>query len=100
MLISQAGRGVDGFVIARIQKPPKIYDVPGNTCIIDEFTVASPKLWQTAGKDLYMKVSEEAKNLKSVQLVIVSHTHNIHKKLFLEQMGLTVASQWHTKKLQ
>lgn len=100
MMVSQFGSSINGVIVAHLQEPPPIYDLPGCTCIIEDFVVESPSLWQTVGRQLFDAITEEAKNLNAVQMVIVSHTHNKHKQLFLQQMGLTVASQWHSKVLE
>jgi len=99
MQVSQAGTGINGFIIAMMQIPPKIYDLPGYTCIINEFIVKQDALWQSVGRELLQATITEAKSLKAVQLVVVSNTHNQHKQRLLKSFNLDVASQWHTKAL-
>lgn len=98
--VNQSGKGINGFIVAIMQIPPKIYELPGYTCIINDFVVANDTLWNTVGRDLLQSTIAEAKNLKAVQIVVVSHTHNRGKQTLLKKFGLEVASQWYTKTIE
>lgn len=99
VMVNQAGDGINGFAIAIMQVPPQIYDLPGYTCLINDFYVVDDALWNTVGRELLVATIDEAKKQGAVQVVVVSHQHNSAKQTLLHTMGLSVASTWYTKSL-
>jgi GNAT superfamily N-acetyltransferase len=93
------GGEVDGFVIVTTGPAPPVYDPGGATALIDDFTVASPELWQSAGAALLDAASQWAARQGAVQLVVVSGPHDAPKRALLEHAGLYVASEWFTTPL-
>jgi GNAT superfamily N-acetyltransferase len=91
--------GVDGFVIITIAPAPPVYDPGGPTSLIDDFTVAQPHLWRTAGAALLDAAREWAMERGAAQLVVISGPHDSPKRALLDDAGLYVASEWFTTPL-
>jgi hypothetical protein len=97
--VHQDSSGVDGFVIVTTGPAPPVYDPGGPTALIDDFTVASPGLWETTGAALLDAASGWASERGAVQLVVVSGPHDAAKRALLHGAGLYVASEWFTRPL-
>ena len=91
--------GVDGFVIVTVVPAPPVYDPGGATSLIDDFTVAAPGLWHTAGAALLVAAQGWAGERGAAQLVVVSGPHDAPKRALLHDSGLYVASEWFTTPL-
>jgi hypothetical protein len=91
--------GVDGFVIVTNGPAPPVYDPGGATSLIDDFSVASPDLWETTGAALLDAARGWAGNRGAAQLVVVSGPHDAPKRALLQDAGLYVASEWFTAPL-
>jgi GNAT superfamily N-acetyltransferase len=91
--------GVDGFVVVTTGPAPPVYDPGGATSLIDDFTVASPDLWETTGAALLDAARGWAEDRGAAQLVVVSGPHDAPKRALLQGAGLYVASEWFTKPL-
>ena len=51
-LISDDGGATNGFLMATLVDAPPVYDIPGKTCMIDDYAVATDALWPSVGHDL------------------------------------------------
>lgn len=91
--------GVDGFVIITVAPAPPVYDPGGPTSLIDDFTVAQPDLWPSAGAALLDTARRWAKERGAAQLVAVTGPHDAPKRALLHDAGLYVASEWFTTPL-
>ncbi|MEL6308606.1 MAG: hypothetical protein AAFR81_20690 [Chloroflexota bacterium] len=100
VMVSQGANGINGFAITILQVPPPIFDLPGYTCLINDFHVSDDKLWESVGRELLVASIEDAKKQGAVQAVVVNHSHNRAKEQLLHSMGLSVASAWYTKSLK
>lgn len=87
---------VDGFAIVSIGPAPPVYDPGGLSSLMDDFTVAAPDLWETAGAALLASARAWAKSHGAVQLVVVCGPHDESKRAVLQTAGLYVASEWFT----
>ena len=90
---------VDGFCIVTTGPAPPVYDPGGPTALIDDFTVASPGLWATAGAALLAAARQWAEDRGAAQLVVVAGPHDGPKRAVLQAAGLYVASEWFTTPL-
>jgi hypothetical protein len=88
------GAEVDGFVIVTLVSPPPVYDPGGPTCSVDDFVVATPSLWASAGRDLLSSASIWGREQGAVQMVVVCGPHDAPKRQMLQEAGLEVASEW------
>jgi GNAT superfamily N-acetyltransferase len=90
---------IDGFVIAFLHDVPPVYDPGGRTCTIDDFTVASPHLWPSVGRDLLLAAADAIRELGAAQIVVVCGHHDEPKRAMLEAAGWPVASEWRVRAL-
>ena len=100
LLLAKEEDQIIGFVIGRLIEAPAIYAPGGLTLMIDDFCVASPQLWLTAGQELLKEISSLAKKKGSVQTVVVTGAHDTFKKEFLKSMNMTIASEWYVSSIQ
>ena len=87
---------VDGFLVAVLFPAPPVYDPGGLTCSVDDFTVESPELWDSAGRALLQRAIETTRDRGSVQTVVVCSPQDRPKREMLRAMGHEVASEWFT----
>lgn len=101
VLVSEDEDGAcNGFVIATLAPSPPVYDPGGATCSIDDFVMAVPQHWATAGRDLLQTVQEWARERGAVQTVVVCGPHDGPKRRMLTECGLQVVSEWLTAPLR
>lgn len=90
---------VIGFVIATVTQAPPVYDPGGLTCMVDDFTVADPRNWDTIGVDLLRAVSHTAAKRGAAQVVVVTAHLDEAKRAALAASGLSLASEWWVRPL-
>jgi GNAT superfamily N-acetyltransferase len=98
-LVHESSGVIDGFVIAFLHDAPPVYDPGGPTCTIDDFTVATPDLWPSVGRDLLLAATEAVKELGAVQVIVVCGHHDEPKRAMLQAAGWPVASEWRVRAL-
>lgn len=86
---------VQGFIIGHIIDAPEVYEPGGKTLYIDDFCVL--KKWQMAGKALLDYIIDASKGYDCCQALIVCGSHDVTKKLFIEEQGYSCISQWFHK---
>jgi len=84
-----------GFVIASIMQAPPVYDPGGLTVLIDDFTVADEKEWNSVGLALLEHVKTEGKVRGAVGVVTICARGDDLKHRWLEEIGTRVVSEWH-----
>jgi len=95
LLVAEQGPKILGFVIGRIMDAPEVYDPGGKTLMVDDFCVASPRLWKTTGEKLFAELKRLSKEKGVAQAVVVSGAHDEEKSIFLKHIGLNCASKWY-----
>ena len=85
-----------GFLIATPTPAPPVYDVPGPTYTGDDFAVAAPEHWASAGQALLSRIETVGRQRGWAQIVVVSALRDLEKSALLESGGLTIASTWWT----
>ena len=88
-----------GFVIATIMQAPPVYDPGGLTVLIDDFTVADEKEWNSVGLALLQYVKTEGKVRGAVGMVTICARGDDLKHRCLEEIGTRVVSEWHFLRL-
>jgi hypothetical protein len=83
-----------GFIIGKLITPPEVY-ASGLTLMIDDFCVATPKLWESVGKNLLEECVNIAKEKGAKQILCVCGNFDTEKYKLLENLNLTVASRWY-----
>jgi len=85
-----AGGEVDGFAIARC----------GEACVIDDFNLARPELWSSAGRALLDDVLTGVRAHASRDLVIVCAERDLEKAAMLRTAGLAVSCAFRFLRLR
>lgn len=98
-LVAESEGAVGGFIIATLVGSPPVYDPGGLTCLVDDFTVATPNLWSSVGKELLEEAARRAKERGAVQVVTVCGQRDEPKRSLLAGAGCAIASEWWTKPL-
>lgn len=98
-LVEEGDGAIRGFIIATLVGSPPVYDPGGLTCLVDDFTVATPDLWPSTGKRLLEEVTRRAKERGAVQVVTVCGQRDEPKRSLLSELGCSVASEWWTRPL-
>ena len=93
------GGGLAGFVIGRLAPPPPVYDPGGAACMVDDFAVADPALWASAGRELLAAVEERARERGAVQVVVVCAPEDEPKRALLAGARLDVVTEWWRRDL-
>lgn len=98
-LVEEGEGAIRGFIIATLVGSPPVYDPGGLTCLVDDFSVATPNLWLSTGKGLLEEVTRRAKEQGAVQVVTVCGQRDEPKRSMLSELGCSVASEWWTRPL-
>lgn len=86
---------VVGFIIGRVIPAPEVYNPGGMTLMIDDFCVEDESMWEAIGTPLVESIKEVSLGYNVSQILVVSGDHDDTKNLFLENIGLSVASRWY-----
>jgi hypothetical protein len=89
------GDKIVGFVIGRLVPAPEVYNPGGLTLMIDDFCVAQEDLWGSVGKRLIDEIRVISVSKGAAQIYMVSGAHDIKKRNFIQNIGLTIASEWY-----
>jgi len=98
-LVHQAKDVVDGFLIANVVTAPPVYAPGGKACVIDDFAVEQPELWQSVGVALKREAEERARVAGAVVVVVVCGHHDRSKRDALMASGSVLASEWFVSEL-
>lgn len=101
VLVHEAHDGdIDGFLIATMVPAPPVYDPGGLTSFVDDFTVDTPDLWASVGRELLDEAIRLSELRGAVQTVVVCGPKDEPKRAMLVDSGHIVASEWFTKPFQ
>lgn len=96
-LVAREHGHLQGFLIAFAAPVPPVFKPgAGPTMMIDDFCVATPDLWPTAGAALLDALRTRAKEEQWSQLVSVTAHLDRPKTEFLAGQGLSLTSEWWT----
>jgi hypothetical protein len=84
----------EGYAFATITFVPPVFD-PGATATIDDFAVVDDHLWSTVGVDLVREAQQRLAEKRVAQLVVVCGHRDVAKRTMLQQLGLSLASEWY-----
>jgi hypothetical protein len=101
VLVHDAGARIDGFLVARFGIAPPPFG-EGSLFHVDDFAVASPKLWSSVGAALLTEIARRAGEARLETAVVVSGPAAVDapKTRFLASMGLTRGAEWWVKPLE
>jgi GNAT superfamily N-acetyltransferase len=95
-LVAMDKSALVGFLIARVQPAPPVYDPGGPTALIDDFCVAAPARWADVGARLLTEARTRLKVRGIAQIIVVSPEREAGKMAMLKASGLSLASTWWT----
>jgi len=87
----------DGFLIGSIVDAPPVYDPGGGVCMIDDYMVDEPVLWESAGLSLLERCCEIARDRGCVLQIIVCGQRDLAKSKMLKHAHAEVTSEWYVK---
>jgi hypothetical protein len=96
-LIATEGQIVVGFGTAEIHTAPPVYDPGGPVAMVDDFTVATPDMWPTVGRQLLDALTAQLQRRGVVAVIAVCGHRDEPKRQTLSEAGLTVASEWYVQ---
>lgn len=99
LVCEESGR-VEGFVIASLTTAPPVYDPGGRVCVVDDFAVSAPELWDTIGIALLTEVKIQAKARGAVLSVVVCGHVDEPKRDMLRTSGFSIASEWYVNPIE
>jgi L-amino acid N-acyltransferase YncA len=99
-LVAKRGGVVVGFGTAEIHIAPRVYDPGGPAAMLDDFIVATPRLWSTIGRQLLDALTTELRNRGVVVIIAVCGHRDEPKRRMLRRAGLTIASEWYVQGLE
>ncbi len=88
---------VNGTLVANTMDAPPVYDPGGKVCMIDDYVVDQPELWEGVGTRLLEHCREWAKAQGCVLQIIVCAQKDTPKSTMLKGAGAEVASEWYVK---
>ncbi|MFT3966188.1 MAG: hypothetical protein QM690_09925 [Sphingobium sp.] len=97
-LVAEGGEGrpLSAFLIAVETPAPPVYAPGGPTILVDDFAVADPALWPTAGRALLDALRQLGQGKGWGQIVVVSARRDAAKQALLRDWNLSLASTWWT----
>jgi len=93
-LIHERQGSVDGFLIGRLLPAPEVYGPVHPICLIDDYCVAAPTDWRSAGTDLLERAGAIARSRGAESLVVICGHRDEPKRQMLADAGLQVSSEW------
>jgi len=96
ILVAAHPDGLVGFVIARLEQAPPVYDPGGPSCAIDDFGADNV----TTARELLVGVRRWAAKRGATQLVVIAAHGDRATRTVLEDEGMTLASEWWVQPLQ
>ena len=96
MLVAEEQREVVGMLIGRRVSAPPVYEPGGPTLLIDDFCVAAPELWPSAGAAL---LDAATRDTVFAQVIVIAPVGDTAKSQWLASAGLAPVSSWWTKPL-
>jgi hypothetical protein len=98
-LVHQSQDVVDGFLIAKVATAPPVYAPGGKACVIDDFAVEQPELWQSVGVALKQEAEKRAQAAGAVVVIVVCEHHDPPKREALLTSGSVLTSEWFVSDL-
>jgi acetyltransferase (GNAT) family protein len=90
-LVAEAGGKITGFLTARPQPVPPVFE-PGATAFIDDFCVLDD--WAVTGASLLREARAKLKERGFAQVIVVSAFRDDAKMEMLKREDLSLASAW------
>jgi hypothetical protein len=95
VLVAANRNSIVGFVIARLEPAPPVYETGGPACTIGDFGADNV----TTARELLVGVRRWATNRGASQPVVIAAHRDQPTRTLLEDEGLTLASEWWVQPL-
>lgn len=95
-LLAEAEGKIVAFLTARRVKAPPVYDPGGTTILVDDFCVAAPELWSSAGDLLLQALRSRGRQRGWAQMIVAAPAADHAGLEFLQRHELTHTSSWWT----
>lgn len=95
LLTSMHKEKIIGFIVGQLILSPEVYNPGGLTLMVDDFCVDQEIDWLSVGKKLINEIRRQAKERDAEQIIVVCGHHDQAKARFLEEVGLTIVSNWY-----
>jgi hypothetical protein len=99
VLVHDRDATVDGAIVGVLSHLSPMYNPGGPVCVVDDFVVASPELWNTVGVKLLNAMAREAHKRGAAHLTVSCGYQDRLKRTMLALHGCTIASAWHVRDL-
>lgn len=106
-LVHDQDGAISGFIIGTLEpNSPAVDagdpvspagDARGWTCLVDDFVLASPDLWNTVGVELINAMTRQARARGAVRIVVVCDHLDRLKRTMLALYGYSSTSEWYVK---
>lgn len=98
-LVDESPKGVEGFLLGKLVNAPPVYDPKGKVCLVDHFWVRDATNWKTVGLGIFGAANSRIRELGGVLSRIECQWQDEEKRVFLQSLGFTAASDWHYRDL-
>lgn len=99
VLVTVQDGKINGVIIGTLQRAPAVYDPGGFTCVVDDFFVAAPSLWNSVGMALLYALNREAQSKGAVQVAITCARKDARKRSMLVVHKYDVTAEWFIRDL-
>ncbi len=96
-IVHETDDHVNGVLMATTMNAPPVYDPGGKVCMIDDYVVERPELWQEVGSQLLEHCRDWARTQGCVLQIIVCAQKDVPKSAMLKETGAEVASEWYVR---
>jgi len=88
---------VNGFLFAKEEPVPPIYDPGGKAYVIDDFALLNDTLWETAGQALLAEAESWCKAQGGAMMILVTPTCEPIRHDQAQSIGYSTVTQWMRK---
>ncbi len=106
-LVHDRGGAISGFIIGTLEPTSPTIDASdpvspsgdagGLTCLVDDFVVTPPELWNTVGLELINAMTRQARARGAARIVVVCDHLDRLKRTMLALYGYSATSEWYVK---
>ena len=96
ILLAEDGERIVACLIARRVKPPPVYAPGGPTILVDDYCVAAPDLWSSAGTLLLETLITRGRQRGWAQMIVAAPACDQVELDLLRRGGFVHSSSWWT----
>lgn len=93
--VAERGGEVVGVIMANHRNAPPPFHLDSEpTWFVDDFFVAQPEMWPSAGVGLLAHIADKARAHGAVRVIVVTAQRDEPKRSFLRGVGYSLAATW------